>query len=57
MNQKEAAGALGVSQKTLQRWAKDGTLVPSRIGSRITLYSVEQLEGFLRRHSTDRRVG
>lgn len=57
LNQKDAARALGVSSKTLQRWAKNGMLVPCKIGGRVTLYEVKQLEDFLRQHRQSQQEG
>jgi len=42
----EAARVLGVSTRTLHRWAKQGVLKPIKIG-RVRIYPKSQLERFL----------
>jgi hypothetical protein len=43
---KEAAGYLDKAESTLERWSRDGTLVPRKIGPRHVRYTLRQLREF-----------
>lgn len=50
LRHREAAKALGVSERTLRAWAKNGRVPYVRIGGRV-LYPVEELQAWLRREA------
>jgi hypothetical protein len=50
---REAAQALGISQRLLAVFTADGTIPHLRLG-RVVLYGVDSLRGFLREQSTKR---
>jgi excisionase family DNA binding protein len=41
---KEAAAVYGIGESTLWEWAKKGRIKPVRMGRRLTLFPVDQLE-------------
>jgi excisionase family DNA binding protein len=43
VNRKQAAEAMGVTERTIDRWIKDTQLTPTRIGARIRLKTKELL--------------
>ena len=43
---KEAAEYLDKAESTLERWQRDGTLVPRKIGPRHVRYTLRQLREF-----------
>lgn len=55
MSRNEAAHALGVTLATLWRWAKDGYLVPAKIGTKV-LYRASDINALLERNKLKGRV-
>jgi excisionase family DNA binding protein len=51
MRVKEAASVYGVGVSTLWLWAQQGRIKPVRMGKRLTLFPVDQLEALFSTHS------
>lgn len=41
------AKRFGLYPKTFARWARKGSITPHRVNSRVVLYDVKQVEGFI----------
>ena len=52
VSRREAAAMLGVSERSIDNWAKAGKLTARKIGARV-LFSVQALQEFLNNDSTD----
>lgn len=48
IDRREACKILGVTNTTLWKWAKEGSLVPCKIGSKV-LYKASDIEEFINR--------
>lgn len=50
----EASQYLGISRRTLSEWTEKGRIPCFRLGTRTTVYSIEELDSFLEAHRLGR---
>lgn len=56
LDRKQTAKLLGVSLATLWKWAKDGYLVPAKIGTKV-LYKPSDIDEILLKSKSDKKGG